>query len=227
MRAMARIAHSHSRRRKPVEESRVLPRKTARQDRSRATVESILEASARILIRSGYDALNTNLAAESAGVSVGTLYQYFPNKEALVAALLDRHLEEMLGIMRSEVPRLLAAPVVEAVPQFVRVMLESHRVDPELHRVFAEQLPRVGAFDRVAAVEKEAYDLVRTYLEVHRAEIAPENVDVAAFVVVTTVESLTHAAVLSRPDLLQSRELQGEITACVLRYLVPAAGAPR
>ena len=67
------------------------PRKYASQDRSRATVDALVEATARILIREGFDKASTNRIAEVAGVSVGSLYQYFPSKEALVAALIDRH----------------------------------------------------------------------------------------------------------------------------------------
>ena len=66
---------------------RTTPRKRPRQDRSKATVDSILDATARVLVRHGFDGLTSNAVAEIAGCSIGSLYQYFPNKEALVAAL--------------------------------------------------------------------------------------------------------------------------------------------
>ena len=68
-----------------------MPRKSASQKRSQATVETLLDATARVLTREGYDRASTNRIAAKAGVSVGSLYQYFPNKEALVAALVARH----------------------------------------------------------------------------------------------------------------------------------------
>src|SRR3569833_3611546 len=64
------------------------PRKDASQDRSRATVDALIEATARILVREGFDKASTNRIAEKAGVSVGSLYQYFPCKEALVVVVL-------------------------------------------------------------------------------------------------------------------------------------------
>ena len=67
------------------------PRKSASQERSRSTVDALLEATTRILIKEGYDRASTNRIAEVAGVSIGSLYQYFPSKEALVAAVVDRH----------------------------------------------------------------------------------------------------------------------------------------
>ena len=74
---------------------RTTPRKRPRQERSRATVETVLEATARVLVKHGFDGLTTNLVAETAGVSIGSLYQYFPNKAALVGALIEKHIEEM------------------------------------------------------------------------------------------------------------------------------------
>src|SRR5579872_2456949 len=80
---------------------RTQPRKQASQDRSRATVEALIEATARILIREGFDGASTNRIAAQAGVSVGSLYQYFPSKEALVAAVIDRHHQELMQVVRS------------------------------------------------------------------------------------------------------------------------------
>jgi AcrR family transcriptional regulator len=71
------------------------PRKRPSQSRSAATVKAILDATARILVERGYAATSTNAVAERAGVSVGSLYQYFPNKDALIAALHTRHIEQM------------------------------------------------------------------------------------------------------------------------------------
>src|SRR5215468_399334 len=76
------------------------PRKHASQERSRATVDALIEATARILVREGFDHASTNRIAEQAGVSVGSLYQYFPSKEALVAAVIDRHHQELMQVVR-------------------------------------------------------------------------------------------------------------------------------
>jgi len=67
------------------------PRKTPRQERSRLTVDAILMAAAHILKTEGPERATTNRIAEKAGVSIGSLYQYFPNKEAIVALLRERH----------------------------------------------------------------------------------------------------------------------------------------
>ncbi|NUR10624.1 MAG: helix-turn-helix transcriptional regulator, partial [Bradyrhizobium sp.] len=81
------------------------PRKSALQARSRATVDALVEATARILVRDGFEKASTNRIADMAGVSVGSLYQYFPSKEALVAAVIDRHNEEIMARSAQHSPK--------------------------------------------------------------------------------------------------------------------------
>jgi AcrR family transcriptional regulator len=78
------------------------PSKVASQARSRATVDALVEATARILVKDGFDKASTNRIAELAGVSVGSLYQYFPSKEALVVAVIERHQQEIKQTVRGE-----------------------------------------------------------------------------------------------------------------------------
>ena len=123
---------------------RIIPRKIATQRRSRVTVEALLESTARILVKEGYDKASTNRIAEVAGVSVGSLYQYFPCKEALVAALIDRHNQEVVEAVQAELAAAAGMPLAVAVRHLVTVAVKAHRVDPKLHRVLAEQIPQWG-----------------------------------------------------------------------------------
>ncbi|HVY49052.1 MAG TPA: hypothetical protein VHB21_24350, partial [Minicystis sp.] len=79
---------------------------------------------------------------------------------------------------------------------------DAHAIDPRLHKVLVEQVPRVGRLEHVHAIEDEVLALARAYLEAHAEELALVDVEVAAFVVVHAIEALTHRAVLMRPDLL-------------------------
>jgi AcrR family transcriptional regulator len=212
---MARVHNSRSpARKKPADR----PRKVAQQERSRALVDALLRASARILIRDGYAGLTTNAVAELAGVSVGSLYQYFPNKGALVSALIAEHVDTTMARFRADATRLFALPVERAIPGFVRIMLEMHQADPALHRVFAEQLP-MNAFPGLESGVTEGLALARAYLEAHKNELVVKDLDTAAFVVVHTFDTLTHAAVITRPELLATPALERELCACLVRYL--------
>jgi AcrR family transcriptional regulator len=226
MRAMARIINSRSTRRVPAQKVVTKPRKSATQERSKALVDDLMRATARILVREGYEGLSTNRVAQAAGVSVGSLYQYFPNKEALVASLVERHVEETMGAARAALPALLPLPVELAVPRFVELMLDMHKVDPALHRVFEEQVPRVGGLKRIEASVLEGMAMARIYLSHHSAEIVPKDIELAAFIMVNTLEALTHAAVISRPELMEHPALAQEISACIVRYLKGGAAQP-
>jgi AcrR family transcriptional regulator len=198
------------------------PRKTASQERSRATVAALVEATARILVREGFDKASTNRVAEVAGVSVGSLYQYFPNKEALVAAVIDRHNQEIMRIVRGELAEAMGLPVEKAMRKLVAVAVKAHRVNPRLHRVLAEQIPRVGKLENVETFSRENYALFRNYLENHRDELRVDDLELASFVCVTSIEALTHNAVLHHSKTLSDdamASLVEESTRLVVGYL--------
>ena len=200
---------------------RTKPRKSPTQQRSQLTVAALLKATAHILVKEGYESASTNRIAEAAGVSIGSLYQYLPSKEALVAAVVDRHMQEMMQLLRAAVDRVREQPVEVATRELVRVMIDAHRVDPRLHRVLVEQVPRVGRLENIRAIDREAYALIRAYLEAHRDELRVADLDVASFVCVATVEALTHAAVVNRPDVLSDKSgvFADEVTRLVVGYL--------
>jgi AcrR family transcriptional regulator len=199
------------------------PRKSASQERSRATVQALLDATARVLTKEGYDRASTNRIAATAGVSVGSLYQYFPNKEALVAALVARHNREMLDLLREALKEVASLDLATAIAKLVRAAVDAHRVDPALHRVFDEQVPRMGQLAKIEALEGETFQLVRSYLEQRRHELSVRDLDSATSILVTTVEALTHQFVIHRPG-APARDRDrfiDEVTRLVVGYLQP------
>ncbi len=197
-------------------------RKNASQERSRATVDALIEATARILVREGFDKASTNHIAATAGVSVGSLYQYFPSKEALVIAVIERHNQEIMDVVRGALAEIGALPLEQALRKIIATAVEAHRVDPKLHRVLAEQIPRTGKLENVAAFSRESYAIFRAYLEGHRDEFRAVDLELAAFVCVTSIEALTHTAVLHHPETFSDQAMAGlvdEATRLVIRYL--------
>jgi AcrR family transcriptional regulator len=186
-------------------------------------VEALLEATARILVREGYDRASTNRIATLAGVSVGSLYQYFPNKESLVTALVARHTREMLQLLQVAMEEVATLDLKSALRELIRAMIEAHRVDPVLHRVFDEQVPRMGQLAEIEAIERETFALVRNYLEARRDEIAVADLDTATFICVTTVETLTHEFVIRRREAGEGEQAAfvEEVTRMIFGYLRP------
>jgi len=198
---------------------RTTPRKMPRQERSQATVDAILDATARILVGIGYDRASTNRIAAAAGVSIGSLYQYFPNKEALVAALVERHIAEMTAVITTKLAEMKDVDCAVAAREIVAAQLDAHMVDPKLHKVLMEQVPRTGRLERLVGVERAMQALVRAELERRLPELRLTNLDVAAFVLVNAVEGVTHAAMMRYPNEVPREELQRELTDLLIRYL--------
>ncbi|KRC79627.1 TetR/AcrR family transcriptional regulator [Sphingomonas sp. Root241] len=204
-----------------------IPRKSASQKRSQATVDTLLDATARVLVREGYDRASTNRIAAVAGVSIGSLYQYFPGKEALVTALVARHNREMLALLRGAMAAVATLSVAEAVRLLVAAMIDAHRVDPELHRIFDEQVPRMGQLAGIEAIEQETFALVRAFFEARHDEITVRDLDTATYICVTSVETLTHDFVIRRPEASAAEQaaMVEEITRLLVGYLEPTARA--
>lgn len=199
-------------------------RKAPRQKRSQETVDAILGATARILAQEGLDKATTNAIAARAGVSIGSLYQYFPNKESLVRALNDRHTQEILALLSARFAEVREAPIPQAVRAIVEAMVEVHRHDPELHRVLVEAAPAVGARTETRRLEQAAARLLVDFFKARAAELRPLDHELSAWLLVQTVEAVTHAAVLDHPKLLHREAFIDEATRMIVGYL--AAGAP-
>lgn len=200
------------------------PRKRPRQARARATVETILDASARILVKRGFDRFTTNEVAEAAGVSIGSLYQYFPNKEALVAALIEKHIEDMSKALMSELARVSQLPMAEAVRAVIDLTIRAHAVDAELHQVLTEQVPRVGRMARIRELDAICHRMIAGVLEARQAELAIRDPELSAFILVAAIESIAHRAALFSPERLRDPRLIEEACALVTRYLGIADG---
>lgn len=176
---------------------RLEPRKKPRQARSQATVEVILAAAARVFARSGYAATTTNHIAAKAGVSVGSLYEYFPSKDAILVALTERHVAEAERELGRALTDLAATrPRLEpTIERLVRTMVELHARDPGLHRVLFEEAPLPAKLRRhVAELEHAMADAVARLLEPHGLPHAEART--AAGMAVQVAEGLTHRLVL-------------------------------
>ncbi len=198
------------------------PRKRPRQRRSQQTVAAILEATGRILVDEGYDKLNTNRVAEVAGVSIGSLYQYFPNKQALVLALAESHLGREIERLAGMTAELQELPLPQATRKCIRALFEAFTVDVELHRALVTDVVHLGE-PLVYALQAKAELAVRLALERRRDEILPTDLDLAAFFLVSAVDSIVIRGLTLAGDRFSLETLEDEIYELVLRYLVGSA----
>lgn len=170
------------------------PRKRPSQARSRATVDAILEAAARVFAARGYAGATTNHIAARAGVSVGSLYEYFPNKDALLVALVEHHIAEAGTLLTGVAERSLTptTSLQHAVEAMVQAMIELHAQNPRLHRVLFEEAPLPPQVRlRLEALERSMAIGVAEYLGTRQEVTAPDTL-MAATVLVQAIEALTH-----------------------------------
>lgn len=200
---------------------RATQRKVPSQVRSRAMVESIVEATTRVLLKEGYEACTTNRVAKAAGVSIGSLYQYFPHREALVVAVMERYQAELREALVLRLAELAHADLETAVRGMVTAMLEVSRINPRLHRVILEQVPRLGALKRLHELHGEYVPFVEAWLEAHRDELGVTAPSVAAWVLVSAVEGVVARVVVERTSWFELGILKEQLTRLVFNYLAP------
>jgi AcrR family transcriptional regulator len=194
-----------------------------RQARSKATVDAIITAAAHILIKHGYEGATTGRVAERAGVSIGSLYQYFPNKEALVAALIERHANEIVRVIEAALEDPALSAVAEGIRALIKAGMVAHRIDPALHKILNEQVPRVGRLAKAMDTSRRITKAIERFLRAHGDELDPDcDPAVAAIVVETSVEALAHRSLAERRDLLANGRLERETFRLVTRYLSPS-----
>jgi AcrR family transcriptional regulator len=198
----------------------VKPRKSARQARAKATVDAIVEATTQVLLKEGYDRFTTARAAERAGVSVGSLYQYFPNKAALASAVIDRCCKNFLVDFENSLSARRRGTLADCIRAIVDLTLVSHHLTPELHRIVLDLAPRIGVADRVEMVSRATANVIESMLRKHAGEIAPEiDLVTAATIIETVLEALAHRVKLARPARAPDDALAKEAIRLITNYL--------
>lgn len=178
----------------------------------------IVDAAQQVLITHGYDGASTNRIAEAANISPGSLYQYFPNKDAVVAAVIERYTGEVADRVRSRVMANLTGRPEVAVPETISELLDALGNHRELLRAVVEQTPRLSSGATVLAFEQQIGELAHLALTMHSREVpAGVDFDAAAWMLVRAVEHLAIRYVLDAPPIPRDRFL-ADITRLVLNY---------
>jgi AcrR family transcriptional regulator len=199
----------------------VRPRKTPRQERSQRTVEAILIAAAQVFADQGYAATTTNHIAVRAGVSIGSLYQYFPSKDAILLALAERHVEVAFAKVLETVREKREAPVSELLRALVDALVEGHQFDPGLHRaIFEETHPDRKFRARLDELDERAVRLARDLIEERCAELAVDNLEMASMLCVQILEGVTHVMAIRYPEMLATQEFRDELVKVLEGYLL-------
>jgi AcrR family transcriptional regulator len=188
-------------------------RRKPSQERSRRAVDAIIEASAQVLERRGYHGATTNRIAERAGVSVGTLYQYFNNKDDIFNALIERE----AGIFLRAIEESITGPEVENRVA-IRALLEAAYASDHLVlgvRQVMRNLPSQAYSEQNMAIRQEMHGLVMRFLEQRGAIPGLDDLSLAADVFIAQCEGMTYLGRMKR----DTKELIDILTDSLHRYL--------
>ncbi|HTA15330.1 MAG TPA: TetR/AcrR family transcriptional regulator [Solirubrobacteraceae bacterium] len=193
-------------------------------------MQAVLEAAAQVFEHHGYGAATTNRIAERAGVSIGSLYQYFPNKDAILVALARQHIADSTAMLQPHLQRLgSSARWDDVLPDIVDAMVAMHALAPGLHRALFEETPLPSTLRaELDRLEDRLVDLTANALA---ADLGPSPVEtrLPARIVVSAIEGLTHRLVLRPPPDVTPEEIAREITDLVRIYIqkhTPSANGP-
>lgn len=149
---------------KPLTKKQLNPRKKARQSRSKATVESLLSAATRILCHEGIQKFNTNYVAEVAGVSIGSLYQYYPSKEAMLAGILERYFEEEEAVLTEAFLELEATFFHESLLQILQTLYQKRKEQRVMLELLEWQLPRENSYQQKKGIKQKLGKIAKVKL---------------------------------------------------------------
>ena len=193
-------------------------RRRPRQRRARQTVDAILDAVVRVLKREGFGAVTTNRVAEVAGVSIGSVYQYFPNKQAIFVALHQRHIEQVDRMVETKLVEHAASSLDELIRAMIEGMIDAHTADPELYELLLTEVPHRADGTRDFAVRMHGAFRLAISSRAHELRKG-RDLDRLVFVVTHMVESLSHGVLFRRPPNLSFADAKKEVARAVLAYL--------
>lgn len=193
------------------------PRKQPLQARSRATVEAIMQASTYILNESGWGGLNTNAIAARAGVNIASLYQFFPNKQAVIAELQRRHAASMHDDMRNAMLRMSQQSTLRsALEVVIDMVIQEHRKAPDMHKAIAEELPLSQCI-----IEDSNKGILESMM--HALQPFMKNVpdpELATYMVGISIKAIIHQVTNEKPALLDEPSLVSELVTLAERFLL-------
>ncbi len=197
----------------------VEPRKSPKQLRSRQTVDKILQAATDVIIANGMDALTTNKIAEAANVNIASLYQYFPNKDAIITAIFEDNINNMADVWRIQLEEMMDLPIKEATKRWLHAGIDFYRQSEGLFPEFVRSYHSTTPFPGTEFIEQRLIETVRRFAMRRRDKVMVENINIAIYVGFNSA-MLVMAKHLSDPNsYLKDEEVVDGIAEMLSKYI--------
>ncbi|MCX6106252.1 MAG: TetR/AcrR family transcriptional regulator [Proteobacteria bacterium] len=195
------------------------PSRTPLQSRAQTTIDEILLATVRILVRDGYDELNTNHIAAEADISVSTLYQYFADKSDVLEALIKIQSELLVSRFEKGVADHAAKPLPDAVQSLITLMFEIHRSDTRLFSLLRRQIPSSEQFNLLDRALDRIAELLTFALKVRQQEIPSVDYKRTGFLMTYAFIGIIDAALKQNMSDSEYRDLTSATAEMSLAFL--------
>ncbi len=199
------------------------PKKAPRQDRARETVDAILQSVVSLVDQGDAQALTTTKIAERAGVSIGSLYQYFPSKESIFSVLIEFHFRKEFDLIQSSLLAHRNHALEAGVDSMILGIMEIRRKGLRLERALMRFFSRVGNLDFLRELDERLIEQVDVVLIEAASRGILRRADTTAFLLFHIVRSTFLAVTLERPELYETGEVELRVN---LRHVILALLAP-
>ncbi len=205
------------------------PRKRPQQQRSQTLVQAIREACLRILEHEGPDRLTTQRIADVAGINIASLYQYFPNKEAVLADVYEQRMAALVAQTESEFARIhaltdkgLEATLAAIIDLEIALLLELYRMYPDFYLQYQQSLDIRGRVNELTqSLANPSWERwFPGFLRRHRAQLRTGDIDTMAFIARRSLDACLQSALAERPQALEDQAFRREVLTLILNYLL-------
>lgn len=197
-------------------------RKTPKQQRSEQTVDAVLEAAAQVLQKEGEAGFTTNRIAEKAGFGIGTLYQYFPNKNSIIAALAERERAAIEARVRVALAQTEPRTHEDLVREVLRVLIRAFSGRRRLRRFVVLTALRSGRFEALIEAQRSIIGVIAEAVSTRQVggiegyrPLSPSR----SFVLTRAVQGAVRSAVLEESPLLEEQEFEDDLVMLVMSFL--------
>ena len=204
---------------KKTQKNSVNPRKKPTQERSKNTVAHILTASTQILQSLGLESLTTNKVAQKAGISIGSLYQYFPNKESIISALLERYVQGQFELISKEMAKLEGKDLESTVRALIKVQVESKRKSARFNKFVAETLFRIDGLKHMQKIDQQIADYLKQFVLPFKNELRQGDFDWMIFNMINIMKVLPVCVIFHPNFEIEDPAYEAELFELIYRYI--------
>ncbi len=194
-------------------------RKQPTQERAKEKVDLIFQATTQLLEKDGFEKTSTNKIAEKAGISIGSLYQYFPTKDAILSAMMKAYVERHTAMIQKKMEARKNESLREVIRGLVSIIIEDKKKEVRFNKMFAQKMFGYNFMDLMQQQDATLIELSKLHLKPFENEIRDENIELALYMVIQTMKIVPAALIFQTRFKLDDPKVVDELSLMFYQYL--------